>query len=478
MTMTVTRSATWRLLTLGLLVLVLQIPVCRIEQLIVEREGFRNQAASDIALAWGDSQSLTGPVLALPFDQPYVTSFAPSSGWVVPAETHERRHVFVLPETLEVEGSIASRVRSRGIFDVSVYEGDVAFAGEFAALELSSLGVEIESILWDEASLVVGISDSRRLRDEVVAEIDGERARFEPGAGASALPGGAVHLALVDIDIDPKSGFRFAFTLPLRGSNLMRFQPSAARTRVRLESDWPDPSFVGAYLPVMHDVRPDGFSAEWVVPRLGRGYPQQWVSGGHSGAGEPASPDNATNAASGSSWSVATLDRAAFGVSFFTAVDDYRMSHRSIKYSFLFTLLTLGFVFLLEVIAGLRLHPAQYLLVGGALVMFHLLTLSISEHIGFASAYVLSSLGVVLLVTSYASSVLKTRARAAAVAGVLSGSYGLLYVLLALQDYSLLAGSLAIFVILAAAMFATRKLDWYELRWGVAPRTTERSESL
>ncbi len=136
------------------------------------------------------------------------------------------------------------------------------------------------------------------------------------------------------------------------------------------------------------------------------------------------------------------------------------MTRRSIKYEFLFTALTLGVFLVIEIFGARRIHPIQYLLVGGALVLFYLLLLSLAEHIGFGAAYGASSLAVV---AGYAVSALESGLRGATVDGVLVTLYGFLYVLLALQDFSLLVGSIGIFSILAAIMLGSRHVDWYGL---------------
>ena len=150
-----------------------------------------------------------------------------------------------------------------------------------------------------------------------------------------------------------------------------------------------------------------------------------------------------------------------FGVELIQPVDAYRMTRRSIKYEFLFTALTLGVFFLIEVFGQYRVHPIQYLMVGSALVLFYLLVLSLSEHITFTAAYALAATGVVLLVSFYARAMFAEGVHVATVTATLSLIYGFLFVLLALQDYSLVMGSLGLFVVLASVMFLTRKIDWY-----------------
>jgi inner membrane protein len=137
------------------------------------------------------------------------------------------------------------------------------------------------------------------------------------------------------------------------------------------------------------------------------------------------------------------------------------MAERSVKYAFLFIVLTFTAVWLMEVLAGVRVHAIQYLLLGAALCLFYLLELSLAEHIGFAAAYALASVAVVAMIGSYGLAILGTRRRALLVACGVAALYGYLYVLLANEDYALLLGSVGLFAALGAVMYATRRVDWY-----------------
>jgi inner membrane protein len=142
-------------------------------------------------------------------------------------------------------------------------------------------------------------------------------------------------------------------------------------------------------------------------------------------------------------------------------VDHYRMAERSVKYAGLFILLTFATVWLIEVLAGVRVHPIQYLLLGGALCLFYLLELSLSEHLGFPAAYAVASVAVIGMVAAYGAVVLRSRRRALVVAAGVALLYAYLYLLLMNEDYALLIGSVGLFAILGAIMFATRRVDWY-----------------
>jgi inner membrane protein len=226
------------------------------------------------------------------------------------------------------------------------------------------------------------------------------------------------------------------------GSSRLVVVPAGDETVVSLSSPWPDPSFDGAWLPGQRQVGAGGFDATWRVLNLARNFPSHWT-------------DRQVDER--------RLSASAFGVSFLSPVDTYRTNERAVKYQLLFLGLTFLCFTLIELLAALRVHPVQYLLVGLALCLFYLLLLSLSEQIGFSRAYPIAAAAVVVLVTAYVRSVLATPARALVIGGFLSALYGFLYVLLQIQDYALLVGSAGLFAVLGAVMWLTRRVDWYAL---------------
>jgi len=236
--------------------------------------------------------------------------------------------------------------------------------------------------------------------------------------------------------------FNFSFSMGLNGSVGAFFIPFGRDTEVQISSDWDSPSFQGTWLPTNRTVNSDGFKATWSVPFLSRNFPQKWLPS--------SSLEN-------------VIESSAFGVEMISPVDHYRMSERSVKYHILFLVLTFATLWLFEVLAKIRVHPIQYLLIGAGMCLFYLLELSLAEHLGFVQAYSLASAAVVVMVAFYSAAVLKARKRAVIVGIVVTLLYIYLYILLMIEDYALLAGSIGLFVALAAIMFLTRKVDWYSL---------------
>lgn len=426
---------------LGLLLL---IPLWLVRSVLVERKERRDGAVAEITASWGGGQTIVGPVLVVPY-RVRGTEWKDEvvDGVVKPTEVPTERvaRAYVLPERLAVGGALAPVLRRRGIFEAVVYRADLTLEGAFAPAELARLGIPAEDVLWDQAVVTVAIPDLRGARGPLRLIVGGQAAAVEPGA---RLPGrgAGIHAPLPL----PAAGAAIPFELALRldGSRGLRVAPLGAETTVKLASAWPHPSFQGAFLPDRREVGAGGFAAEWAVSRLARGTPQSWIDDGGGAATE-----------------IAALAEASVGVDFLYPVDSYRAVERAIKYGVLFIALIFVTFFVFEIVSELRIHPFQYALVGLAIGLFFLLLLSLSELLPFYAAYVAAAGGCTLLISLYSLSVLRSQRRTVVAAGGLAASFGFLYVVLQLEDYSLIAGSLGLFAALAFLMWATRRVDWY-----------------
>lgn len=428
-------SQTFRLVIVAALVLVLLIPVAMISDLVSERQGRRARAIAEVSSSWGGTQAITGPALVVPYTDRWTERLA--DGQTV-TRTAERMAVF-LPERLEVRGRIETETLKRGIFSIPVYRLTAEVTGEFGRPSIGDLdGADPVAIAWDRARLAVGISDARAIQEATAVTWNGARVDFLPGTSGLAAIGTGIH-APVEVSAAGE-GFSFSFPLALNGSGGLRVAPFGRNTVVALESDFGDPSFQGAWLPAERSVSDAGFQARWSIPFLGRDYPQAWTS--ERDMSRP-------------------IETSRFGVELGSPVDHYRMTDRSVKYAVMFILLTFAAVWLMEVLAGVRVHPIQYLLLGAALCVFYLLELSLSEHLGFPVAYALASAAVIGMVATYSRAVLGRAGRAVVVGVGVAALYVYLYFLLMNEDYALLIGSVGLFLILGAIMFATRRVDWF-----------------
>ncbi|RMG84254.1 MAG: cell envelope integrity protein CreD, partial [Bacteroidetes bacterium] len=235
----------------------------------------------------------------------------------------------------------------------------------------------------------------------------------------------------------------FELKIKLNGQGSFSVEPVGRVTKLSLSSDWPSPGFSGAFLPDSHQISKDGFTAEWQVLDLNRNYPQQWSDDEYNGFGGQG--------------------RMAFGVRLVQPVDEYLKNTRSAKYAVLVVGLTFLIFFFFEVLHKLLIHPFQYFLIGIALAVFYLILLSFSEHIGFNRAYLVATAATVSLISGYGWAILKYKKLVLQLTLFLVTIYGFIYIILQLEDYALLAGTVGVFVALALAMYYSRNIDWYNL---------------
>lgn len=422
-------SVTFKLITIGTLILVLLIPVSMVKSLIQEREWRQREVVDEINAKWGKAQIVGGPILSIP----YRHTRTDEKG----KRTRITRFLHVLPDKLQIDGSVTPHVRYRGIYRAVLYETQLVIQGHFSHPRVNDLQVPETDILWSGAFVTIGVTDMRGIKAGIDGQFNDQTLELEPGVRSRDVLASGVS-ASVDLHTgNAKYDFRFA--IRLNGSQGLSFLPVGRTTHVTLTSSWPDPSFSGSFLPVERNLSQKGFTACWNVLHLNRNYPQHWTG------------------------SCYTLDDSVFGVRLFSPVDVYQKTTRTAKYALMFIVFAFMAFFLSEIMHRRRVHPLQYLLVGLAIVIFYALLLSISEHIAFDWAYLIASVAVVSLITVYAQTTMRLTIGAAMVGGTLTILYAYLYVLLQLTDYALLMGSIGLFVLLALVMFVTRRIDWYRV---------------
>ena len=423
---------------MAVLMVGLLVPLMMMLGLVSERSGRRNDATKEVSDQWGGAQTVVGPALSVEFRTSTIGADGNPKG---------DRAVF-LPVALNVEAEAIPEERRRGLFDVIVYRSRIKLSGRFAPPDVSRWRAAPEDVVRSTATIGLGLTEPRGLATPLQLRWDGKDHRFVPGTPDLSI-GVAGISSLVPLSDDARE-IPFEITLEVNGTRDLRFVPAGNETTVRLTSPWRHPGFVGAPLPRDRTIAASGFTATWNVPYYGRSF--------------------------GTAWSVQTVNReqlaqsiaqSAFGVSLVRPVDIYQQSERAVKYAALFIVMTFVIAFLWEIIHGVLVHPVQYLFVGFALCVFYLLLLALAEHVGFDRAYLTAATANVGLIAWYWTWVIRSGARHGILMGtVLTALYGYLYLLLRLEDYSLLAGAIGLFVMLAAVMFLTRKIDWYTLQLG------------
>jgi inner membrane protein len=435
-------SATARVVIMGVITLALMIPITWVYSIVRERASRRTDAVRDVGSTWGGPQTIAGPVLSVP----YLYTTTDNSGRM----KQHTAYAHILPRELQLDATLDSDRRRRGIFDVVVYRAQLNVSGRFRRDALEWVKPAPDRIEWDAAVLNVGVSDPRGLTRRGVLNWNGREEAFTGGVTAPGLFNAGVQArAPQHVPSESTADIPFSFSLALNGTRDLRFLPAAEETAVNLAASWPHPSFMGGPLPEQWSPTPGGFTARWRVPDFGRAYAGRWTSFdiGHEQL-------------------QARAEASAFGVGLIQPVDIYQQAERAVKYAVLFLVLTFLVFFLWEIFQATLLHPIQYGFVGFALCVFYLLLVSISEHAGFDLAYGISSAAITLLVGGYSRAVLRGTRQASSVVLSLTGLYGFLYLLLRLEDYALLAGSVALLLVLAVLMYVTRRMDWYDLRLG------------
>ena len=439
-------STILKLLGVGGLTLVLLIPLEMINGVLSDRLQRRNEAVSDITASWGKEQNVLGPVLGIPYAYRYKTvKEIPLGGDKVERREVEETAIanaYFLPETLNIVGDVQTQTLHRGIYDAAVFRANVTLTGKFSPPDFGALKIDMKDVQWKDAFVTFALNDMRGTREGIMLDWGGAKKPLLPGSQVPGYTTGAT--AMLGSNAPIGAPVDFSIALDFNGSEGIFFAPFGVKNEATLKSNWPDPGFRGAFLPANRNVRADGFDANWKVSYYGRDYPQQW-----------------TGKTGNDRFNVQSVGNSRFGAQFLSILDAYRFVERSIKYGVLFLVLVFTTFFLFEVTARQKIHPFQYLMVGAALCLFYLLLLSVSEFIGFSWAYLIATVASTLLITWYCRFFLGGGVRTLMIGAGLAGVYTFLYITLRQQDYALLMGAIALFVLLAVVMYVTRKVDWY-----------------
>ena len=416
---------------ISFLILALLIPTFFITQLVRERQDRNEEVKREIANQWGTEQTLTGPILAIPYWQSEKTSDNKT--------TTVKRLAYFLPEELKISGSLSPEFRARSsIFKLIVYTSHLQVNGKFSPLNVNKLNLLPENLLPSEAFITYGISDYTGIQEQMKLNWDGKVQEFNAGTNqANCLQKGLYTPLNLNTDELSKS-HTFTLDIVLRGSETIRFTPVGKSTEVNVTAKWPHPNFVGKTLPE-HQIKDSSFSAKWKAFDLNREFPQQWKDATEVSFGE-----------------------SQFGVMLIQPLDNYGKTNRSVKYAILVIMLTFVVYFFIEVLQKKSVHAVQYVLIGFALCLFYTLLLSISEYTSFPTAYITSALATIILITLYTRSVFGSVKTAGLFGGFLTLLYLFIYVLIQLQDGALLVGSIGLFIILASIMYFSRKIEWYK----------------
>jgi len=425
------RSMGLKLLLVSALALLMLIPALFVESIVEDRTSRAKAVIQDIGGRAGGQQTVLGPTLSIPYNVPAPYKGASSTPGVY----------VVFPSKGDAAVRVRTQERHRSLFKVPVYQAELKFDAMFDLTGVPSAAPAGAELDWSRAAIVIAASDARGALADGTLNAGGKTITFVPAENAGGqnvrLPLAYFDARLPDL-IQPNTTFNVTANLRFSGAQRIAILAYGKSTHLAAEGDWPSPGFDGGFLPVKRTVTTQGFTSEWSVPFIARGIP-----------------------AEGTITAVSTLDQTGMGISFIEMADPYQSVSRSLKYALLFIGLLFLSYFVFEVTAGKRVHPAQYILVGVAHIIFYLLLLSLAERIGFDWGFLMAGGATVLLLAANAQWIFASRVQGLRALFVFSLLYFFIYLLLRLEDNALLVGAVASFLAVAAVMYFTRNIDWY-----------------
>ncbi|MCQ2599915.1 MAG: cell envelope integrity protein CreD [Treponema sp.] len=421
-----TGSIVLKMVFIGVVVLVLVIADVLIGAKVKERDAYREEAISSIYDAAGGSFVIKNVELIVPYVHHAQKTNYNGQKYI----ENQNGEYSIQTKTLNVNADVVSEVRNVGIYKAPVYSGKVKIDGEFLCnlknntdytynFKKARIGIRLKdsSLIEIPVYTINGVTKETEFGSDYI-EFHEHDERYR----VSRVP-------LLNSEFTCVEGTNtFSTELNIRGANSFRVYVNGNQTRVNVKSDWPSPGFTSYdYLPVKREISDKGFTAEWFVP-----------------------------------FSAGDGDKI-IGFDYKQPVEVYKMLNRAVTYGFLFIIVPFLVLFLYELFMKIQLHVMHYLLCGAASIVFFLLLLSVSEHISFGAAYIISSCASGLLTSSYVAAITKQFKAGIGMSGVFLLLYGYLFFSLKSEDYSLLIGSIFVFIIIAALMFFTRKIDWNNL---------------
>ena len=415
------QTTTAKMIMVGILTLVLIIPLALVQELIVERSQRQKEVITETTAKWGNSVYFYGPILKVPYKDPM-------SG--------ANNYAYFFPETLNNKTEVTMiKPLERSIYKSNVFTTKMQFDGNYSNPNFASKGIPAENIYWNRAKILIRTTNLKSLKDEVKMKIGNQSLAFESVANISNDSIESLETNYFDYQ-SLQNEAKFNFTISFNGSKQVKMVPIGKTTDAKMTSNWNSPNFNGNFSPISRDITDKGFEANWKILHFNRPFAQSYFD------------------------ILPELGKYAFAVDFITPVDEYQQSERASKYGFLVIGLTFLIFFLIQSISKINIHIFQYSMIGIALIMFYTLLISITEHSSFSFAYLVAGASVIVMISLYSISILKDKKFPMFIGASLSVLYTFIYVIIQLEDYALLVGSIGLFLILAAVMYFSRKIEW------------------
>jgi inner membrane protein len=431
------QSTTARVIMIGVLTLALLLPLGYVANLIEEREHLQENVKQEMSTQWGESVYFYGPVLKVPYTSYTDTQVIDqTTKKVVINRTATTEYAYFFPETLNADAKVKTEEKYRNNYKTTVFSSTIGFNGFYNSPDFSKGDIKPENVQWEKATILINTDNLKSINGALNITLNGKTYAFEPVAQPEkskidALETTALNQDLITGKID------FKLKIGYNGTESISMVPIGKLTSVNMESNWPDPKFTGNFLPAdKHIDAVKGFTANWKVSNLNRPFVQQYFG------------------------SLPDLRSFTLDTEFHIKNNEYQQNLRAAKYGFLVIGLTFLIFFLIQTISKIYIHIFQYSMIGLALIMFYTLLISITEHSSFNLAYAIAGTAVVAMITLYTHTVLKQRKLTLLVGSSLAVLYTFIYVIIQLEDYALLAGSIGLFAILGTVMYFSRKIDW------------------
>lgn len=462
----IVNSVVLKMLVIFILTLLMLIPMSFVHDLIAERSNRELSVSRDIFSKWGGPQVVSSPILAIPFKYMEETTQKDKNGNDFIVQTAKEDWLFVLPEKADMQVKVTPEYLKRGIYQSVVYHAKMEIRGDFGKIDWENLHISKESINWSQVKLVLGVQDVKGLSTALKINFDEQTYAVKNNSKLFNLfPNNIIADLKLSQEEDMVAPFYVSYEL--KGSKSFNFLPLANQNKLEVSGDWSNPSFNGGYLPDNRSVEDNAFNAIWNIPSYGRKLPAYWI-----GASEvyhfqdiSLSDESFTYtepASSTSNSSSISSDQDMVQVNFLPEVNNYQKTTRVAKYGILVVILTFASLFFTEIIKRQRIHLVQYILIGAAMVLFYSLLLAISEHLGFNLAYLVAAIATTGLIAFFIYMITKNKNTALLFVGILGLFYLFIYVLMQLRDYSLIVGTVGIFIILAVLMRVSTKVNWYQ----------------
>lgn len=435
------QTATAKMIMVGLLTLVLLIPLFFVQDLISERSHRQKEVVSEVSELWGKDIAFYGPIMKIPYKSFSETTIVDEKTKVSRIERFANvEYAYFFPEELKNKSDVKKNTSlKRGIYNNVVFTANMNFNGHFKSPNFEKLGIKPEDILWDKATIIVKTTNLKSIKSDLKIKLNQQVFDFESKSDDEDTEYGTLETTNFDHKVlEANAKIDFDFSMKYNGSNSITFVPVGKTTFVAVNSDWESPSFMGMFAAndTTKTISKKGFHADWKILDINRSFSQQYAQ------------------------KLPNLNEYSFGVRLIETVDEYLQNERASKYGFLVIGLTFLIFFLIQSISKVNIHIFQYSMIGIALIMFYTLLISITEHSSFSLAYAVAGVSVIVLITLYSISILKDRKFPMFIGIALSVLYTFIFVIIQLEDYALLVGSIGLFAILAAVMYFSRRIEW------------------